>query len=84
LAAPSVPESPAVPMPNAAPVAETADLSATLEQTGLVMVETSAERAQAWRQSDVPEEQPEAPRRRPRSEAAPVASEPLVQIETHK
>ena len=78
------PESPAAPMPEAAPVAEPADLSATLEQSGLVMVETSAERAQAWRQSDVPEEQPGAPRRRPRSEAAPVASEPLVQIETHK
>jgi ribonuclease E len=73
-------------MPEAAPVAEPVTLSATLEQSGLVMVETSADRVQAWRQPEAPEEQPEALRRRPRGEAVPVpvAAEPLVQIETRK
>jgi ribonuclease E len=59
-----------------------ADLKSVLEQSGLVLVETSADKARAWRvEEEIP--QPTGPRRRPRP-AVVVSDEPLVQVETRK
>jgi ribonuclease E len=62
-----------------APVAA-ADLSATLEASGLVLIETRSEAIQAF-QSEVSAE-PAQPVRRRRRAAATVVDEPLIQVET--
>jgi ribonuclease E len=70
--------------PVAAPVIEAPvaaiDLSATLEASGLVLIETRSEAIQAF-QNDVPAE-PAQPVRRRRRAAATVVDEPLIQVET--
>ncbi|MFZ5655359.1 MAG: hypothetical protein ACOY42_13310, partial [Pseudomonadota bacterium] len=59
-----------------------ADLKSVLEQSGLVLVETSPDKARTWQ---VAEEmpQPTGPRRRPRPPMV-ITDEPLVQVETRK
>jgi ribonuclease E len=70
--------------PVATPVIEAPvaviDLSATLEASGLVLIETRSEAIQAF-QSEVPAE-PVQPVRRRRRAAATVVDEPLIQVET--
>jgi hypothetical protein len=85
----SVPPTPAVPV--AAPVVETeptaatpavqtlaVDLSATLNQVGLVMIETAGNTPQ---QANAALEQPQALGRKPKAPAV-VAQEPLQMVET--
>ena len=62
------------------PVSEVVDLSATLEASGLVLIETRSEAVQAF-QAEAPTE-PAQPVRRRRRAAATVVDEPLVQVET--
>ena len=83
------PEATPVPPPAAAPAPITVapkpavDLSATLESSGLVMVETSAERI-ASLQASVPPEVATPRPRRVRPAPPPVVNEPLVQVETEQ
>lgn len=70
---------------EAAPVAATVvvDIEKALEQSGLVMVETSSDKAQSWQpDASASEEAPRPRRKRP----APVAvsDEPLMMVETQK
>ncbi len=80
------PETEAMAVQTTAPaVAESAVAKVdTLEQDGLVMVETSRTKVEAW-QSTVTAavEPPPPPRRRPR-QTVEVADEPLLQVETRK
>ena len=62
---------------------ETADLPATLEGSGLVMVETSPSEAQSWEAQTLLETAP-TPRRRRAPPPLVHDDEPLVQIETGK
>ncbi len=64
-----------------APVAPPVDIEKALEQSGLVMIETSSEKAKSG-QPEVAETRP-APRRK-RPAVVAVADEPLVMIETHR
>ncbi len=61
---------------------ETPPVEVDLEASGLVMVETSGEKIQAWQPEVVEEEAPRTRRRRP----APVAAseEPLEMVETRQ
>ena len=61
---------------------EAPSLSADLEASGLVMVETSGEKIQSWQPELVEEEAPRPRRRRPAPVAA--AEEPLVMVETRQ
>ena len=58
------------------------DLASSLKSAGLVMIETDLSRV-PLQQPDVAVPAEPLPKRRPRA-VAPVASEPLVQIETRK
>jgi ribonuclease E len=62
---------------------EPAETAATVEASGLVMVETSPDRVQTWRQPEQAFEVP-APRRRGPAPAPEQPAEALVQIETRK
>ena len=72
----------AVEKPLAAEPKETPPVEVDLEASGLVMVETSGEKIQAWQPEVVEEEAPRTRRRRP----APVAAseEPLEMVETRQ
>ena len=75
---------PASPVEAPAPVetaATTEGIAKALETSGLVMVETSSDKAQSW-QPEASAEQPAPRPRRRRQAAAPVANEPLVMVET--
>jgi ribonuclease E len=80
---PAIPEAPAVvPAPTATVVAAAMSIESALKDSGLVMVETSAERVASM---PVEVEEPAAPRvRRERRPPPPDLNEPLMQVETHK
>jgi ribonuclease E len=59
------------------------DITATLEQSGLVMVETDPEKAAAWHPESTIVETEAVQRRRPRPAQA-TEEEPLMQVETRK
>jgi len=67
-----------VPAKTSAP---SVDIDKVLEASGLVMIETSGDKSQAWQQEIViPEHKPQPRRRRP---AVVVPDEPLVMVETN-
>jgi ribonuclease E len=68
--------------PVAAPVA-VIDIDKALEQSGLVMVETSSDKAQSWQPEITASEAAPRPRRK-RPAPAVVSDEPLMMVETHK
>ena len=69
------------PAPEVESVVEAIDISKVLETSGLVMVETSGEKANAWQPEVVVSET--TPRRR-RPVAAKLPEEPLVMVETSR
>jgi ribonuclease E len=71
------------PEPEPIPAPIVVDIEKALEQSGLVMVETSSDKAQSWQpEAAVSEEAPRPRRKRP----APVVAsdEPLMMVETQK
>ncbi|MBS3916182.1 MAG: hypothetical protein KGZ31_00650, partial [Sulfuritalea sp.] len=73
------PEAAPIPVSVPAPVKPQVDISISLQESGLVMVETSRDKA-----SMPPTAEPEVRLgRRPKSPAV-TNSEPLMQVETHK
>ncbi|MDR3299245.1 MAG: Rne/Rng family ribonuclease [Candidatus Accumulibacter sp.] len=76
-----IPASSEAPVETPAPAATAIDIGKALESSGLVMIETSSDKIQAWQPESVEEPAP-----RPRRRAAPVdvAEEPLLMIETRK
>jgi hypothetical protein len=82
IAAPLIPPTPsAQPLPPSAggnPI----DIGRALEISGLVMVETSGEKAKAWQPETKEEPEPRPRRRRPAPAA--VSEEPLVMVETRQ
>ena len=80
VAVPAEPKT-AEPIPVAAPVA--IEIERALEETGLVMVETSSDKVQSWQQPEAAESQA-APRRRKRPAPPSLSEEPLMMVETQK
>jgi len=69
--------------PPAAAPALVIDIDKALEESGLVMVETSSEKAKSWQpEATVSEAAPRPRRKRPAAVAAP--DEPMVMVETQK
>jgi ribonuclease E len=75
------------PLPPVEPIhvvpAANTNLDQVLASSGLVMVETSGDKAQAWQPEQVSSEDAPRPRRK-RTVAVPVADEPLMMVETQK
>jgi ribonuclease E len=67
--------------PVAAPVV--VDIEKALEQSGLVMVETSSDKAQSWQPEAAANEEAPRPRRK-RPAPVVVSDEPLMMVETQK
>ncbi len=82
IATPAPVEAPAVPAAAPVAAAPAVDLDKALEQSGLVMVETSSDKVKNWQPETAPVE-PVRPRRT-RPAPAVVADEPLVMVETQK
>lgn len=59
------------------------DIDKALEQSGLVMVETSSDKAQSWQPEITASESAARPRRK-RPAPAVVSDEPLMMVETQK
>ena len=75
----------AAPAPEAIVVEPVVDVEKALESSGLVMIETSGDKAHAWSADNTVETAPVAPRGRQRRQpAAVVANEPLVMVETQR
>jgi ribonuclease E len=76
----------AAPAPAPAPVAavataEPVDIEKILENSGLVMIETSSDKASSWQPEQAAEVRPAPRRRKP---PVVVSNEPLVMVETHR
>ena len=82
IATPAPTETPTAPAAAAVAAAPAVDLGEALEQSGLVMVETSSDKVKNWQPEAAPVEAVRPRRTRP----APVvvADEPLVMVETQK
>ena len=83
--APEAIEPPAEPFSPAVPQASVPapEIEQALETSGLVMVETSSDKARSW-QPETVENTPPRPARRKRTAAVATADEPLVMVETSK
>jgi len=76
----TTPAAPAAPVPAAVP-SQPIDLSAALQESGLMLVETDQEKAKSWQSVAESAPQQPRPRRQPRS-LPPPSNEPLQQVET--
>ena len=72
-----------LPVPGAIPAAPVREIKLDLEAAGLVLVETKHDKATSFA-DQVEELEPRRPRRTRQRPQPPLASEPLVQVETHK
>ena len=75
----------AAPTPETPVIAPAVDVEKALESSGLVMIETSGDKAQAWSSGNAAEAAPAEPRgRRRRQSVSIVTDEPLVMVETQR